>query len=206
MGKTLNEGSSMVNKKIEAAIKLLEPINYEPFEYGYFVLKNDDDMGDSDYCINCIDSAVKEASKYHKFERARIIEKFKQISKFGCFKQGEKMVFLNDRYTKKQISDAKRNELKEYPTKAVFTYEGHDPDFGGGLTEPCSCNNCGEYFVCNFEADKNEAEHLLYIVGFPDTLTEKEKWELNGAFDNYAHVSDEVKKILVQVAEKILKK
>lgn len=189
-----------MEETIDKARELLEPIKYEAFEYGYFVLKNGSDMGNSDYCINCIGEAVKVAREYHRTERKRIIEKFAKISADGFYYNKKKKV----KVTEKEISKAKRYQLKEYPAKATFTYEGHDPDFGGGLQEPCSCESCGEFFVCNFEPDKDEAERLLDIVTNYQPLDDRSKWELEIALSNYRYVKDDVKPILEQVANLII--
>ncbi len=190
-----------VEEIIGTAIESLKPIKYESFGIGYYVCKNDSDMGDSDFCINCIDEEVLKCKKYHKDKRIEILEKFKQIKEKGYFKQGKKKIIVEGNYTKKQISEAKRYELKEYPSKATFTYEGHDPDFGGGLHEPCSCDNCGEYFTCSFTPDKDEAEHLLHIVNINEPLTDMSKWELDIALSNFRYVENaEVENILIEVA------
>jgi len=194
-----------MEETIEKAIEKLQPINYNSFDTGYFVLKNGSDMGNSDYCENCIGEAVKEARKYHKEQREKIIAKYNLIETKGyCFHNGKK-VKVAGKYTKEQISKSKRSELKEYPAKATFTYEGHDPDFGGGLQEPCSCEDCGEYFTCNFEPNKDEAEHLLHLINHPEPLTDRDKWEIEIGLNNYRYVKDDVKPLLGQVAEKIIK-
>lgn len=194
----------MKSKKIEKALQILKPINYKSFDTGYFVLLNGRDMGNSDYCENCIDEAVKEARKFHKEQRQKVLDKFKEISETGFFKVGRKKVNIKAKYTGKEIAKAKRYELKEFPAKALFTYEGHDPDFGGGLKEPCGCENCGEYFICNFEPNKEEAEHLLFLVNHADGLNDKDKWEIEIALDNYEYADDDAKPILDKVVEKLL--
>ena len=192
-------------EKIENAREKLQPINYNSFDTGYFVVQNGNDMGNSDYCENCIDDAVKEARKYHKEQREKIKTKYDLIQTKGyCFHNGKK-VKVKGKYTDKQIATSKKSELKKYPAKATFTYKGHDPDFGGGLQEPCSCENCGEYFTCNFEPNKNEAERLLDIVNHSKPLTDRDKWEIEIALSSYNYVKDDVKPILEQVAEKIIK-
>ncbi len=189
---------------IEKAIESLKPIKYESFDTGYYVCKNDDDMGDSDFCINCIDEEVLKCEKYHKDKRIEILEKFKQIKENGYFKQGKNKIIVDGIYTQKQISDAKKYELKEFPSKVKFTYEGHDPDFGGGLHEPCSCDNCGEYFTCSFTPNKDEAEHLLHIVNLDEPLTDMSKWELDIALSNFRYIENtEVENILLEVAKTI---
>jgi hypothetical protein len=194
----------MNSGKIEQAVELLKPINYNSFDVGYYVLQNGSDMGNSDYCENCIAAAVKEVRTFHKEQRQKILDKFKQISETGYFKVGRKKVNVKAKYTEKEIAKAKRYELKEYPAKASFTYEGHDPDFGGGLTEPCTCEGCGEAFTCSFTPNKEEAEYLLEIVNNKEELSDRNKWELDIALYNYDYTDDDVKLILDKVVERLL--
>ncbi len=191
---------------IEEAIKKLQPINFEPHPIAYFVVKNGQDMGQEDYCENCIGDAVKEARVFHKEQREKIKAKYLLIETKGyCFHNGKK-VKVKGKYTDKQIVISKRGELKEYPAKSTFTYEGHDPDFGGGLHRPCSCENCGDYFMCNFEPDKEEIENLLSIVNNPKPLTDIDKWEIEIALSNYQYVEDNVKPLLMRVSGKVINK
>lgn len=190
-----------MEKIIKKAIKKLQPINYDSFDTGYFVLKNGNDMGNSDYCINCIREAVKIARQDHREERKKIIEKLDKIRSDGFYYNNRKKI----KVTGKEIQKAKRYQLKEYPARASFIYQGHDPDFGGGLQEPCGCENCGAYFTCNFQPNKDEAKHLLHLVTDPTPLPDREKCEIDIALSNYRYVKDDVKKILIQVAKKILK-
>ncbi len=190
-------------KIIERAIKLLQPIKYESFDIGYFAMKNDCDMGGQDFCINCIDEAVELEKKSYEVKRASIISKFKQIEEKGYFKQGRKKNQVKGKYTPRQIADGKRIELEEYPEETVFSYEGHDPDFGGGLQEPCSCDSCGEYFTCNFQPNEEEAQHLLTIFS-KQKIADRDKWECDIALRNYQHTKDNVKSVLYKVAECII--
>lgn len=193
----------MTPTEIEEVIELLQPINYDSFNIGYFVLKNGNDMGNPDYCENCIGSAVKEARKYHKEQREKIKAKFELIETKGyCFHNGKK-VQVKGKYTNKQILHSKRAQLKNYSSKAVFSYSGHDPDFAGGLTQPCSCENCGEYFTCNFVPDKYEAEYLLQIANHAEPLTDRDKWEIEIALINYDYANPEVKLLLLKVAKNL---
>jgi acetylornithine deacetylase/succinyl-diaminopimelate desuccinylase-like protein len=194
----------MKSEKIENALQILKPISYQSFDVGYFVLLNGSDMGNSDYCENCIDKAVKEARKFHKEQRQKVLDKFKQISENGFLKVGRKKINIKAKYTEKEIAKAKRYELREYPAKASFTYEGHDPDFGGGLKEPCTCEGCGEAFTCNFEPNKEEAEYLFEIVKNKAELTERNKWEIDIALYNYEYADDDAKPILDKIVEKLL--
>ncbi len=191
-------------EKIEKAIELLKPIKYEPNYVGYYVLRNGEDMCGEDYCENCIDTAVKEARNYHKEQRKLIKAKYDLIETKGyCFHNGRKKI-VKGKYTVKQIKDSKRSELKEYPAKAKFTYEGHDTDFGGGRAYPLTCENCGEYFDTNFEPSSDEAKFLLedFKDGYP--LSESLKWKLDIAFSNYTYLDEDAKTILLLIAEKII--
>jgi len=189
--------------KIERALKFLKPIEYKPFDIGYFVLKNGSDMGGADYCEYCIDEAVKEARKFHKEQREKVLDKFRQIAETGYFKIGRKKIQVKNKYTKTEINKAKRYELKEYPAKASFTYEGHDPDFGGGLTEPCVCAGCGEAFNCDFTPNEEYAKYLLEIVTEKD-FDDRNKWEINIALSNYDYTNNKVKSLLAKIADKLL--
>jgi hypothetical protein len=176
----------MENQIIERAKEALQPINYEPHYPGYFVKMNDVDQGGSDFCEKCIEQAVKDARKWHKEQREIIINKHKKALASG-------------KYTEAQIKKSQRSQLKYYPKKAVFTSEGHDPDFGGGLQEPCTCEGCGEPFQCAFEANKEEAEHLLRIVEGGE-LSERDKWEFDVALYHFQYLKPEVQGILLRAA------
>ena len=188
-------------KTIEKAIKLMKPVKYNPFDTAYYVTKDDSDMGYSDYCEKCIDEAVKKAKEYHLSRRAEIIDKYNQIEKTGFFKVGRKKIQVKGKYSDNKIKQSKRGELKDYRLKSQFSYFGHDPDFGGGLTEPCSCENCGEYFRCEFTPDKEQANRMLDIVNSEDSISEIEKWELEGGLLAYRFIdNEEIKNILLEVA------
>ncbi len=176
----------MKNEIIERAQEALQPIKYEPHYPGYFVKMNDIDQGGSDFCEKCIEQAVKDARKWHKEQRAEIIKKHEKALASG-------------KYSEAQIKKSKRSQLKDYPAKASFTYEGHDPDFGGGLQEPCTCEGCGEPFQCAFEASKEEAEHLLRIVEGGE-LDDRDKWEFDIALYHFQYVKPEVQGILLRAA------
>lgn len=180
----------MENEIIERTKIVLSPIKYEPHYPAYFVTLNGSDLGGSDFCKNCINKAVKDARKYHNERRSEIIKKHDNALKIGKYKVID-------------IVKSKRSQLKYYPAKASFTYEGHDPDFGGGLREPCLCDGCGEPFQCSFEADKEEAEHLLRIVESGE-LDEREKWEFDVALSNFKYLDQDVKKVLLKAASVFL--
>jgi hypothetical protein len=191
-------------KIIGLAIQSLKPINYKTFDTAYYVTKNDEDMGYSDYCEKCIDEAVKKAKEYHLSKRNEIIEKYNQIKKTGYFKVGRKKIQVNVKYSDNKIIQLRRCELKNYRLKSKFSYEGHDSDFGGGLTNPCSCDNCGEYFTCEFTPDKEQANRMLDIVNSEDVMSDIEKWELEAGLISYEYIEDkEVKNILLEVANRI---
>lgn len=193
--------------KIKKAIELLKPINYKPFDTAYYVTKDERDMGNSDYCENCINEQVKIDKDYHLKKRAEIIDKYNQIEKYGYFKIGRKKIQVKGKYSDYKIKQSKRHELKDYRLKSIFSYEGHDPDFGGGLHKPCSCENCGEYFTCNFEPDKDEAEDLLDILKNNESISDCIRWELDIALFNYQYIKDDnTKKIMTKVAELIINK
>lgn len=185
---------------IEKATEILQPIKYEPHHTAYFVLMNDRDMGNEDYCENCIDDAVKSARKFHKEQRQSLLNKFKEIAETGFFNG----VNIKEKYSEKEISKAKRYELKKYPAKAIFTYEGHDPDFGGGATSAKTCEGCGDYFHTNFEPDIEEANYLLEEFGDGSDLSENLKWKLDIAFYNYDYLEEDVQKVLLSIAENIV--
>ena len=77
---------------IEKAIELLPATTYEPNEVGYFVKRNDVDMGDEDFCYKCIGKAVYKERKYHREGRLKIIQKF-VIFFFGQAKITKKVSF-----------------------------------------------------------------------------------------------------------------
>lgn len=179
-----------MNELIEMAIKALQPITYEPHHVGYFVMMNDKDNGGSDYCENCIKGAVKEARKYHRERRQEIIEKHAKALASG-------------KYSAQQVAKSQRQQLKEYPAKASFSYEGHDPDFGGGAKEPHTCEGCGEAFFTEFTADVDETEHLLRSAK-AGNISERDKWEMEMALYHYEYAEPKAQEILIEVANKIL--
>lgn len=185
---------------VKKAAKLLQPIKYEPNHIGYFVLLNGLDMGGVDFCENCIRDAVKDARRFHKEERQRIIDKFKEIDETGCHNG----VNIKERYDGKQLKKQKRLELKKYPSKVCFSYMGHDPDFCGGETSPKSCGYCGDYFYTDFEPDIEEANYLLEEFGDGSGLSETLKWRLDIAFYNYEYLEEDVQKVLLSIAENII--
>lgn len=115
----------------------------------------------------------------------------------GCDMGGED-------YCEKCIDEAMNLSKNDDKTKdSCFSYEGHDPDFSGGRTEPNTCNNCGEAFQTEFTANKEEANHLLRVVN-KGNITDREKWELEIALYHYQYSDFDVQKILMRVAKKFL--
>lgn len=193
--------------EIKMAMKNLEPIKYKTFDVAYFVLKDGDDMGNSDYCENCINDAVKEAKDYHLKRRNEIIDKYNQIEKNGFFKIGRKKIQVKGKYSDNKIKKSRMYELKDYRLKSKFSYEGHDPDFGGGLREPHSCENCGEYFTCTFVPSEEEANRILDVVNSEDTIIDIDKWVVYEGLSSYQYVKESnIKKILLEASKKIINK
>jgi len=196
----LAAGVCEASEIVEKAAELLRPIKYEPHYTAYFVTMNGRDMGNEDYCKSCINDAVKSARKFHKEERQKVLNKFKEIAETG-FWNG---INIKEKYSEKEIDKAKRYELKEYPARASFSYEGHDPDFGGGESYPKTCESCGDYFDTNFEPQIEEANWLLEDFDDGINLSETLKWKLDVAFYNFNYLKKEVQKILLSIAEKIV--
>jgi len=194
-----------MQETIEKVREMLQPITFEPQDTAYFVTKNDEDAGGEDYCINCIKNAVKEARKNYKEQRQAIFDKYEEIVKTGCFR-GKK---LDREYSADEIAQAKKRELKEYPARATFGYEGHDPDFSGGKQEPGCCADCGEYFETDFTPDLDEAENLAreyeYDLKKENKISEELKWKIDTAFYNFDDADEDVQEILLKIAEKIVK-
>jgi hypothetical protein len=180
----------MKNNKIEKARESIQPIVFEPNSTGFFVLQNGNDMGGSDYCQNCISAAVKDARKFCKEKRIEIIEKHNKA-------------MISGKYSKKDVIKSKREQLKHYPAKSYFTYEGHDPDFGGGATSPHTCDGCGSPFQTEFTADEEAAENLLDMLK-TNKLSEEQKWEIDIALYHYQYSNSAAQKTLMKLANKLL--
>jgi len=189
---------------LEKAIELLAKSTYKPNHIGYFVKQDDEDMGDVDFCENCIDDAVKSAKKNNKERRLEILDKYKQIEETGLYNGKD-----CSHYPKNLIASSKKTELKKHPKKSKFSCEGHDPDFSGGEKKPKSCEGCGHYFYTNFEPDEDCANRLLENLNDGDLLKddykESLKWKLEIAFGNYDYVETDVQKTLLQCAELVIK-
>lgn len=180
---------------IEKAIEMLRVLKYEPEYYGYFVKQDDCDMGNSDYCRKCIPSAVKAAKKFHLEQRQNIISKYQEIYNTGFYKG----VDIWSKYSKETVDNSKEKELEEYPEKAKFTYECHDPDFGGGSSEPLTCEGCGKYFYTNFTADEECAKS--YFEEGQKKLSQSQKWCIWMALSNYDYSEDKAKEYLLKIAK-----
>lgn len=201
-----NESKSKLSSEeiIEKAIELLPDSTYEPNYVGYFVKQDDQDMGNEDYCHKCIGKAIYKSRKYHREGRLQILQKYDEIEKTGFYKG----VDIKEKYPDADLVKAKESELREYPEKTKFTYEGHDPDFGGGEKEPLSCPECGDYFHTNFEPDKECAERLLEDLEDGDLNKKKHKeslkWKLDIALVNYRYCNTEVQNILLKCSKIII--
>ena len=86
-----------------------------------------------------------------------------------------------------------------------FTYEGHDPDFSGGRSEPNRCANCGEPFQTEFTPDLEEAKHLLFAAK-SRVISDQSKWEIDIALTHYKYCNPDVQLILDKVIDKIINK
>jgi len=155
-------------------------------------------MGEQDVCEKCINKALYKERKYHREKRQEIIDKYSEVEKTGFYKGTDCR-----HHTKEKLKEYKKLELKEYPAKTKFTIEGHDPDFGGGETEPLSCEICGDYFYTNFQANEECANYLLDEF-LNHEFSERLKWKLQIAFGNYEYSEDEAKRILLEIAEKLI--
>ena len=189
---------------IEKAIELLPESTYEPNEVGYFVKQDDIDMGNEDYCYKCIGKAIYKARKYHREGRNKILKKFEEIANTGFYNG----INIKEKYPDVDLQKAKESELKEYPEKTKFTYEGRDPDFGGGQQEPLCCPECGDYFLTNFEPNVECSERLLEDLKDGDLgnkkFKETLKWKLEIALRNYKYCESDVQHILLQCAEIVI--
>ena len=206
----MTENNNLVNTMladdiIEKAIKLLPSITYNPDDIAYFVKQDDVDMGDANFCYKCIIKEIYRARRYNKECRLNIIKKFEEIENTGFFNG----VNIKEKYPDLDLVKAKKDELKRHPLKTKFTFEGHDPDFGGGENEPLCCFGCGEYFYTNFEPDLDCAKRLLQDLNDEDLLKKKYREKLirklGIAFGNYKYCEANAKEILLQCAEIVIK-
>lgn len=185
---------------IENAIEKLGEIKYVPNQIGYFVKMNDMDLGGQDYCRKCIPAAIKEQKKFYFEKRNGTLEKFKEVEETGFYKG----INVKEKYSVEEIKKAKELELSEYSEEVKFTYEGHDPDFPGGCTEPIPCEGCGHYFYTDFVSDEESACYLLENFEHKKKLHPSLKWELSIAFQNYKYSEEKAQDILLKIAKNII--
>jgi hypothetical protein len=186
---------------IEKAKASLQPITYKAEIWGYFVKHDDVDMGNEDYCRKCIPNAVKEAKASYLKERQKIIDKYNEIEQTGMFKGNQ----IKGVYSDERINNSKNVELEDYPANAKFSFEAHDPDFGGGLTEPLCCPSCGRYFETGFIPDLEESKQMLEDYDYSKRLTPRLKYILDHVFFYYEHLGNDEKEIFLTIAKRVLK-
>lgn len=108
------------------AKELLEPFeqrHYSTLSDVHWVEKDRCSI-EGDFCENCIGNAVKNASKFHKEQRQKILSKFKEIEETGKW-NGKN---IKRKYSDAEIKNAKRFELKQLGvSKFSSTY-----NYGGG--------------------------------------------------------------------------
>lgn len=101
-----------------------------------------------------------------------------------------------------------RRKLNEYPANTKFEIQNSNIALDEYATGPESCNRCNSnYFNISFYADIHCAKFLLAELN----CSEKEiepflKWALNIAFSNYEYLEEDVKKVLVDIAEEIIRR
>lgn len=189
---------------IDAALKFLENNKYKPFETAYFIRRDDTDMGNEDFCHECIKNEVKRCKEENIKKRVWINSKYDLIEAKGYFftEHGTK-VLIKEKHTPVYLEKCRRYELKQYPAKAKFTYEGHDPDFGGGLTEPKTCAGCGEYFDVYFTINDYELGYVEdYNVFEPD---DRLKFYLHRILEYYQYCKPDIQTRLKNLADKIIR-
>jgi len=190
-------------KIIERATELLYPIGFEPEDIGYYIRLNGEDMGET-FCGDCIKGEVKLVKREQKRKRQEVLAKYKEIDETGYYRGTN----IKGLYGDAEIKKSKRYELKDYPAKNIIVVESCDPDFGGGATEPKYCHECGQYFYTDFEPDLECAERLFeyFFEEFEEgALSPSFKWELSIAFQNFIYLEDDVKDVLIKIANKIIK-
>lgn len=187
-------------KEIELAISFLEKNEYKPFEIAYYVRQDDSDGGGEDHCINCIKDAVKVQRKFHFAQREEIKKEFEELISTGVWR-GVKQKEIPPQ---NKLRQEMRRRLKKYPAKAKFTYEGHDPDFGGGLTEPKQCPDCGEHFDVEYKISADELKHVEQWESFND-LEDRDKYILYRTLNYYDYQPEDMRKRLDALAAIIIK-
>jgi hypothetical protein len=184
---------------IKRAARLLKPIGFEPECTGYYVTKDGEDLGGT-FCKDCIDGQVEIAREQCMKERQKILDKYRKIEETG-FYNGEN---IKERHSDIEIQSSKQWELEKYPEGCEFSFESCDPDFSGGHAEPLHCDECGNYFYTDFEPDLEYANIMLEDFGDGKNLCPELKWQLDTAFYNYDYLEEEVKKILMKIAKRII--
>lgn len=188
---------------INDVLEFLKDNKYKPFETAYFIRVNDTDMGGEDFCHKCIEYELKRCKQDNIKKRIWINSKYDLIEAKGYFltENGSKVV-LKEKYSPEYLAKCRRSELKKYPAKSRFTSEGHDPDFGGGLTEPKTCAHCGEYFDVYFAISDHELRYVEeYNVFDPD---DRLKFNLHRIFEYYRYCKPDIQLRLEKLADKII--
>lgn len=183
---------------LDKAREALEPIEYDTKYPAYFIKMNDVDMGGEDFCSDCIQHALTVARREHKEQRAAIKTMFANTIKTRKWK-GKK---IEASITEAQLLKEMRHRLRKIPANAKFTTEGHDPDFGGGLTYWKTCEDCGEIFSCEFNPDGQTMDYLEEIE--MKDLSHRDKWILDSALRYYQYVEPDLQPRLLKIAENII--
>jgi hypothetical protein len=189
---------------IHTALEFLKDNKYKPFKTAYFIRQNDSDMGDEDFCHECIKNELKRCKEDNIKKRLWINSKYDLIEAKGYYltEYGNKVI-VKETHTPAYLAKCRRSELKEYPAKVKFTYEAHDPDFGGGLTEPKTCLGCGEYFDVYFAISDDELGYVEeYNIFQPD---DRLKFNLHRILEYYQYCEPDIKVRLDKLAEKIIR-
>jgi hypothetical protein len=189
-----------MNEIIDKAVELLNPITFVPNEMVYYVTMNDEDLGGEDFCEDCIEDEVDRVKQYYNAKRQEIIEKHNTILETGYW-EGTKITA-----TPEEIERSKKYSLKDYPADAVFGYKCHDAHNENGVSEPRCCGSCGEIFFTRFEPSTECANNLLEQLKSCNTIDKRLKWKLDAAFWNYDLLEDETQKILMMIANEIIKR
>lgn len=185
--------------EIELAIEFLEKNKYEPFQIAYFVRVNDEDEGGEDFCENCIDDEVKRCRKRNLDKRTEIKNDFETLISTGVWRGKRE----RKKYSESELRKEMRRRLKEYPAKAKFTYEGHDPDFGGGLTEPKQCPDCGEHFDVEYKISSSELDYVEKWEKVNE-LDDRDKYILYRTLNYYDYQPEDIRKRLDILANRII--
>ena len=207
MNETLHAPTLVANtdpeQVIGLALELVINNRYKPADSFYVTKDQLDYEGDHNYCGTCIMAGVRKAERAYKNKRSEIILKHKEILDKGFYMRGRKKV----KVLKFTVLRSLANRLEHYQEDAKFSYSPYDPNFNGYLEAPESCEKCGRYFDTSFTPDEFEAEFLLTLANDSTRLSEREKWELAGAFEGFENIrEDSVKEMMVKVAEKVIQR